>query len=177
MKRNKDNKSQHYLEDKLSKVLTTDKQKLFLRNRMAGMNKRQAAIKAGYAPSTASIVAKRLTDKLSCNRIFLEECERQGLTVHAIVKELKRGVTEAMDPHKPNRPDNFNRRGYTDIALKLYGAYPPTKIELDQRKVEMHLTPGILENLRKVKGEEEFRRLLSEEEGKEKENLKDNLPF
>jgi len=34
------------LEDKLSGVLTTDKQKAFLRNRLAGMNKRQAAIQA-----------------------------------------------------------------------------------------------------------------------------------
>jgi len=74
---------------------------------MAGMNKRQAAIQAGYAPPTASIVAKTLTDKLSCNRIFLEECERQGLTVHAIVKELKRGVTTAMDPHKPKQPERM----------------------------------------------------------------------
>ena len=30
------------LEDKLSKVLTTDKQKSFLRNRLSGKNKRQA---------------------------------------------------------------------------------------------------------------------------------------
>jgi len=82
-----------------------------------------------------------------------------------------------MDPHKPEQPDNFNRRGYTDIALKLYGAYPPMKIELDQRKVEMHLTPEILANLRKVKGEEEFKKLLSEEANKEEENLKDNPPF
>ena len=63
------------LEDKLSKVLTTDKQKMFLRNRLAGMNKRQAAIQAGYAPSTASFMAKTITDKISCNRIFLEEAQ------------------------------------------------------------------------------------------------------
>jgi len=80
------------LEDKLSKVLTTDKQKSFLRNRLAGKNKRQAAIQAGYAPSTASIMAKRITDKLSCNKIFIEEAHRQGLTVEAIIGEIKRGV-------------------------------------------------------------------------------------
>ena len=61
------------LVDKLSKVLTTDKQKQFLRNRLAGMNKRQAAIKAGYAPSVASVMASRITSKLSHNEIFLEE--------------------------------------------------------------------------------------------------------
>jgi len=106
------------LEDKLSQVLTTDKQKAFLRNRLAGMNKRQAAIQAGYAPSTASIMAKRLTDRLACNRIFIEEMQRQGLTVEAIVGEIKRGMTEGMHPHYSDQPDNFNRRAYTDMANK-----------------------------------------------------------
>jgi len=118
------------------------------------MNKRQAAIQAGYAPSTASIMAKKITDKLTANPIFIEECERQGLTVHAIVKELKRGVTGAMDPHRPDQPDNYNRRGYTDMALKLFGAYPPTKVEVDQRKAEIIITPEILEKIRIIKGEE-----------------------
>ena len=98
------------IEDRLSEVLTTDRQKAFLRNRMAGMNKRQAAIQAGYAPATANIVAKKITDKLASNRHFIEEAHRQGLTVEAIIGELKRGVTEAMNPQHPDQPDNFNRR-------------------------------------------------------------------
>jgi hypothetical protein len=118
------------LPDKLSKVMTTDKQKAFLKNRMAGMNKRQAAIQAGYAPSTASIVAKKLTDRLACNRYFMEEAHRQGLTVEAIISELKRGVTEAMHALHPDQPDNYNRRGYTDLAMKLYGAYAPAKVDV-----------------------------------------------
>ncbi len=35
----KDDRNSKGLEDKLSKVLTTDKQKAFLKNRMSGMNK------------------------------------------------------------------------------------------------------------------------------------------
>jgi hypothetical protein len=133
----------------LSEVMTTDKQKRFVKNRMAGMNKRQAAIQAGYAPSTASIMAKRLTDKLECNRYFLEECNRQGLSIEAIVGELKRGVTEAMNPFHPDQPDNYNRRGYTDIALKLFGAYAPTKIDMDIKKQEAKIiiTPEIIDRL------------------------------
>ena len=124
------------LEDKLSNVLTTDRQKAFLRNRMAGMNKRQAAIQAGYAPSTASIMAKRLTDRLSCNRIFIEEMQRQGLTVEAVIGEIKRGMTEGMHPQHPDQPDNFNRRAYTDMAVKLYGGYAPTKIDVQKESLE-----------------------------------------
>ena len=137
------------IEDELSRVLTTDKQKVFLKNRMAGMNKRQAAIQAGYAPATASIMAKRLSDKLACNRYFMEEAHRQGLTVEAIISELKRGVTESMHPFHPDQPDNYNRRGYTDIALKLFGAYAPTKIDMDIKKQEAKIiiTPEIIERL------------------------------
>jgi hypothetical protein len=137
------------LEDRLSEVLTTDRQKAFLKNRMAGMNKRQAAIQAGYAPSTASIMAKRLTDKLACNRYFMEEAQRQGLTVEAIIGELKRGVTEAMHPMRPDQPDNYNRRAFLDIAMRLFGAYAPTKVDVDIEKKEaiIVITPEIIERL------------------------------
>jgi hypothetical protein len=137
------------LEDKLSQVLTTDKQKAFLRNRLSGMNKRQAAIIAGYAPSTASIMAKRLTDRLSCNRIFIEEAQRQGLTIEAIIGEIKRGTTQAMHPQYPSQPDNFNRRAYTDMAVKIYGGYAPTKYDIraESRELSIDLT---VEDLRKL---------------------------
>ena len=120
---------------------------------MAGMNKRQAAIKAGYAPATASLMAKRLTDKLACNRYFMEEAHKQGLTVEAIIGELKRGVTAAMHPLRPDQPDNYNRRGYTDLALKLFGAYAPTKIDMDIKKQEVKIviTPEIIDRLERYK--------------------------
>lgn len=113
------------------------------------MNKRQAAIQAGYAPSTASIMAKRLTDRLSCNRIFIEEAQRQGLTVEAIIGEIKRGMTQGMHPQYPDQPDNYNRRGYTDIAVKIYGGYAPTKYDMcsESRAVSIDLT---IEDIRKL---------------------------
>jgi hypothetical protein len=153
-------------EDKLSTVLTTDKQKAFLKNRMAGMNKRQAALQAGYAPATASLMAKRLTDKLACNRYFMEEAHRQGLTVEAIISELKRGVTEAMHPLRPDQPDNYNRRGYTDLAMKLFGAYAPTKVDVDiQKKVAaIVFTPEAIERL------ERYERQRAEIEKTKQEN-------
>jgi hypothetical protein len=124
------------LEDKLSDVLTTDRQKAFLRNRLAGMNKRQAAIQAGYAVSTASIMAKRLTDRLTCSQAFIEEMHKQGLTIEAIVEEIKRGMTEAMHPQHPDQPDNFNRRAYADMAIRLYGGYAPTKVDVQKNSQE-----------------------------------------
>jgi phage terminase small subunit len=144
-------------------VLTTDKQKAFLRNRLAGMNKRQAAIQAGYAPCTASIMAKRLTDRLSCNRFFIEEAQRQGLTIEAIIGEIKRGTTQAMHPQYQSQPDNFNRRAYTDMAVKIYGGYAPTKYDVrsESRELSIELT---VEDIRKLE-EDTGEKIINEKGG------------
>lgn len=144
------------LEDKLSDVLTTDKQKAFLRDRLAGMNKRQAAIQAGYAVSTASIMAKRLTDRLACNQAFMEEMHRQGLTIEAIVGEVKRGMTSAMNPQHPDQPDNYNRKGYADMAIRLYGGYAPTKVDVqkEQREESVMLDVRTVRIIKELTGED-----------------------
>ena len=107
------------------------------------MNKRQAAIQAGYAVSTASIIAKRLTDRLTCCQAFIEEMQRQGLTIEAIVGEIKRGMTEAVLPKHPDCPDNCNRRAYADMAIRLYGGYAPTKIEVQKKSQEDYVMVDI----------------------------------
>lgn len=111
------------LEDKLSKVLTTDKQKAFLKNRLAGMNNRKAAIQAGYAPSTASIMAKRIMEELAGNRTYIEELERQGLTIPKLVSKHAE-LLEAMHPFRPDQPDNATRLKAVEMAFKLWGVFP-----------------------------------------------------
>ncbi len=117
------------------------------------MNKRQAAIQAGYNPSNASVMAKRLTDRLTCNRYFLEEAHRQGLTIEAIITEIKRGMTESMNPTHPDLPDNYNRSRYVDMALKIYGGYSPLKFDIKKDSRESSVMISI-DTIRKV---EEFR--------------------
>ena len=106
-------------------------------------------------------MAKRLTDRLACNQAFLEEMHRQGLTIEAIVGEIKRGVTEAMHPQFPDQPDNFNRRAYTDMAVKIYGAYAPTKLDMrmDKREVKLVVSPET------IKRAERAERIIAESEG------------
>lgn len=111
------------LEDELSKVLTTDRQKAFLKNRLGGMNNRKAAIHAGYAPSTASIMAKRIMDKLAGNRTYIEELERQGLTIPKLVAKHAE-LLEAMHPFRPDQLDNSTRLKAVEMAFKLWGVFP-----------------------------------------------------
>jgi hypothetical protein len=129
------------------------------------MNKRQVAIHASYAPSTASISAKKITDKLSSNRIFIEEMERRGLTVEVIVGEIKRGMTEGMHPQHPDQPDNYNRRAYTDMAIRLYGSYAPTKldVDIDHRQMTIELSPDTIRAIEKASKEIEEDEPIPEE--------------
>jgi len=122
-------KRKRKIEDKLSKVLTTDKQKAFLRNRLAGMNKRQSAIWAGYAPSTASIMAKRITDKLAGNKDFLEEMERQGLSISYIVKKLKE-LLDSLEPFYPVWPGNMAEISALELVIEILDFSPSQKVEI-----------------------------------------------
>jgi len=47
-----------------------------------------------------------------------------------------------MHPQFPNQPDNFNRRAYTDMAVKIYGAYAPNKVDIqeDSRNITIVLS-------------------------------------
>jgi len=73
----------------------------------------------------------------------MEEMQRQGLTIPAIVAEVKRGMTEAVLPKQPDFPDNCNRRAYADMAIRLYGAYTPTKADVKKDSREDYVMVDI----------------------------------
>jgi len=58
------------------------------------------------------------------------------MIIEAIVGEIKRGMTESILPKHPDFPDNFNRRAYTDMAIRLYGGYAPTKVDVKKESRE-----------------------------------------
>ena len=42
----------------------------------------------------------------------------------------------------PDHPDHFNRRGYVDMALRIYGGYAPSKFEIQKetREESLHIS-------------------------------------
>ena len=58
-----------------------------------------------------------------------------------------------MHPQHPEQPDNFNRRAYADMALKIFGGYSPTKLDVDvnQREIKIEITPDIIKRAEKCK--------------------------
>jgi len=164
--------------NKLFQIFPTDRQKAFVKNRLAGMNKRESALNAGYSESCASVMATRITNRLEANTAFIEEMQDQGLTIDAIVKEIKRGMTESMHPQHPDQPDNYNRRAFADMAIKLYGGYAPSKVNVDIDKTvkkEVHMVSvDVILKAEELLGEE----FLTEEQRKEAKELRArNYPF
>jgi len=78
----------------------------------------------------------------------------------------EKGISYPLHPLHPDQPDNYNRRGYTDIAMKLFGVYAPTKVDLDIQKKEapIVITPEIIERL------ERYERQRAELERMKQEN-------
>jgi hypothetical protein len=114
---------------------------------------------------------KKITDRLSCNRIFLEEAHKQGLTVEAIISELKRGVTKAMHPQHSDQPDNFNRRAYAEMALRLYNAFPPAKFDIEQKETVIEISEDLIRRM------ERFQRIKEEAEDPNTSKKPGGLPF
>jgi len=128
------------------------------------MNKRQAAIQAGHGVSTASIMAKRLTDRLSCCQALIKEMKRQGLTIESIVGKINPEMTEAVLPKHPDFPDNCNRRVYADMAIRLYAGYAPTKIDVQKNPQEdyVYVRQRNIEILNNYNFYNKLRRIIAE---------------
>jgi len=121
----------------------TRKQKEFLKNLATGDTTRQAAIKAGYAPSSANHAAKFVTDNY---RAYVEKAmQDKGITFEFLMEQLhgclnatkitgylnnKVKGTEKVSDEFIETPDYYVRIKAIDISLKLQGAYPAEKREL-----------------------------------------------
>jgi len=65
-------------------------------------------------------------------------------------------MTKAVHPGHPDQPDNFNRRAYTDMAIRLYGGYAPTKVDVQkaQREESVMLDARTVFMIKRVTGED-----------------------
>jgi hypothetical protein len=79
-------------------------------------------------------------------------------------------MTEAVHPQFPNQPDNFNRRAYTDMAIKIYGGYAPSKLDVrqDSRELKIILTSDDIEAMK------EYKRMREEADEIDIESLEKN---
>lgn len=123
----------------------TDKQKKYIKNRRAGLNKYQSAINAGYSKNTA-INAKKDLDQPLKKRGLQSVLEELGVTDKYLIRKAKQGLNAKKIVTSHTEPDykfpDYNiRHKYLETALRLrgYGKDYGIKINIDQRKAYVRL--------------------------------------
>lgn len=112
----------------------TPMQRLLVKGLQEGKSVLQAALAAGYAPSTAKSNVYQMPVVRSA---VAQLMERQGLGDDTLLAKLKEKL-EATDRRKQGRgwadvPVHHVQLQALDIALKLKGLYPAAKVEVTKR--------------------------------------------
>ena len=137
----------------------------------------QCAVESGYAKSSSSSVAKRITEKIENSTILQRKMEEWGVGIDALARDIA-SISEAtlprrmcrycsgvgkMDPDKDtgereechhcngvgyfDDPDNFIRHKNVELRAKLFDAMPSTKIDVTEKVLNIHLSLDRIEKL------------------------------
>lgn len=95
----------------------TPKKRLYIRERIRNpqQSKAKTALKAGYTPSTAYHQAARIEKSVE------ESLKNALLKVGVDNLLLARGIKDGLKAKKGKNPDHTNRRGYTELAIRVKG--------------------------------------------------------
>lgn len=101
--------------------------------------KTQSAIDAGYAPSGASHVMNRILARSEILDAIEDKCGVEG-SAGRVATVLVEG-TKAIHPlAKGEKADHMARISASKEINKIKGVYPSTKIEVEEKKMVLHLT-------------------------------------
>ncbi|MCK4828758.1 hypothetical protein KA005_74190 [bacterium] len=134
--------------DKLGRIHTfTEKQQTFLKLWSEKGFTRESMIpcmvKSGYTIKSArSLKGQWNAYDTPMRRAILQAMDNAEFTIDKIVDEHKKITFEAMNPFRPNQPDNEVRRKSIGMAYDLLDVKPPKKVEVgraEQVETELEL--------------------------------------
>jgi len=94
----------------------TTKQRMYMRNRMKGMNKRESALKAGYSESTALSV--RNVENGALRREMATALTKKGLTSGKLADTLMEGL---LAEDRWGNTDHHTRLEFAKVVMELMG--------------------------------------------------------
>lgn len=126
----------------------TPRERLLIKYLASGMTQKDALIKVGYSEMTASKAAKDILGKPRLQTAMQRAMEKAGVTDDLLGAKLKDGleankVISATVIHKSTEgkteqiddfievPDHQARTRYQDMAHKLRGDYPDSKVDVN----------------------------------------------
>ena len=126
----------------------------------SGESDKSLAVKSGYSEKTpVTVIKDQISRVLSGNEQLQQKLNAAGLGLDSLVDDF-----EELRKCKNDKgtPDNATRFKVLALRTEVMNAKPPKRVQIDERKQVINITPQVLDAIRKVKGEEEMRRLLEE---------------
>jgi hypothetical protein len=119
------------------------KQRHYVKGRIAGKSKKQAALEAGYAKSTAENTKQKIDKKPEVQKLFEELLEEAGVSNPLLARRIYQGL-HAMETKlyankgivldRRNLVSFAERREMLELALKVKG------LLVDKHEIDHHVT-------------------------------------
>jgi len=118
----------------------TGKQKKYMKERISNPteSKKQTALKAGYAESTANVAGKEIEDRIANNEEFKKLMEEKGITDDYLIKKLKEGMNADVVKTATEKGMITDEKTYTDYSTRE--KYVKLTLETKGRLVHLHDT-------------------------------------
>lgn len=127
------------------------KHRKFVKGVLAGNNLCEAARLAGYKGTS---YPQRLMNRADVQRLLLSEMEKAGINDGFLAKRLKDGLNAKTVPRRDGGKrydDQFVRKQFMDIVLKVRGDYAPEKVETTTKTIQLVIDHKMLEALKDSK--------------------------
>jgi len=129
----------------------TSRQRKFIKAVVQGNTYRAAAIKAGYqSPDYGSILMKQPHIRTALQAYM----HKAGITDELIARKLKEGLNAKTVPRSEGGKrydDQFVRKQFLDIVLRIRGDYAPEKFEAVNKQITLVIDNKMLEALKDSK--------------------------
>ena len=126
------------------------KHRAFIRNLMSGQGIGEAGREAGFGRKTGYDLMKNPAVRSE----LAKQLETAGVTDSYLAKKVKQGLNAKTVPHKENGKrydDQFVRKQWADIAIKIKGGYAPEKLETEHKIINVVIDSNMLKALKDSK--------------------------
>ena len=135
------------LSDKGIRSLTKKQRKALTNYMEQGFKGQRKALEAaGYSGLNPTRDMKRLMVR----KPIIAHLKKKGVTDEKIAKVMAEGLG-AMHPMRPKVPDHHARAKFVSEANRIFGNYAPTKIQSDERIININLTEEDMKALQKFR--------------------------
>jgi hypothetical protein len=131
---------------------------------------KQLMIDAGFKKT---VIAKQANDSIiklcQGNQEMMKKLDDAGLGMDSIVEDVKKlrnaqTMTVDKDGVEHTRDDNDIQFKTMAWRANVFNAMPTKQININERRLNINISEDTMERIRKLKGDEEFKRLIAEDE-------------